>query len=264
MKKIETTLTFAELTKLAPADLFKQAALAVKVSKAVETAKDKFAETLQFSAKVVAAMKRRYQEQINTRAIPADTSFKKYFEQNAGGACPARVEALAALFNALVLTFDKNGKPLLAEDVFDAAAVDWLEKANAIIKAAQKEHGEDWKGCDDVLDTINALSKPGNAAKKLAQIRKRQKGEPESDGDNAVPMTPQLAAQYLIAALKTAGDQPEDKAYDLCCLVYEVNTAWAENSLSEETRNAFDKRYAEAMKHGVAPHVEVITEAAAA
>src|ERR1700739_4159765 len=126
MKVEEKKLTFAELTAMKAADLFQQAKAAVKIGKAVETAKDKFTEVLQFSAKVVAAMKRYYTAQINERAIPADTAFKKYFEQNAGGSCPGRVEALAALFNSLCLTFGQDGKPLLTEEIFDGAAVDWL------------------------------------------------------------------------------------------------------------------------------------------
>ncbi|HEV2327646.1 MAG TPA: hypothetical protein VGY56_02530 [Verrucomicrobiae bacterium] len=256
MKKVETTLTFAELAKMASADLFKQAAFAVKVSKAVETAKDRFDETLQFSAKVVAAMKRRYQAQINAREIPPDTSFKKYFEQNAGGVCPARIEALAALFNALVLTVDKNGKPLLAEEIFDEAAVDWLEKANAIIKAAQKEHGENWKGCDDVLDTINALSKPGNAAKKLNEIRKRQKGESKSSDGDSVTMTPELAAEYVIAAIKKAGEMPADKAANLFKLTFAIGDTWAESGVDTDTLN----QWSENIRRGVAPEMEVITE----
>lgn len=260
MKKVETTLTFAELTKLASADLYKQAAFAVKVSKAVETAKDRFDETLQFSAKVVAAMKRRYQAQINAREIPPDMSFKKYFEQNAGGVCPARIEALAALFNALVLTVDKNGKPLLAEEIFDEAAVDWLEKANAIIKAAQKEHGENWKGCDDVLDTINALSKPGNAAKKLAEIRKRQKGESKSSDGESVTMTPELAAEYFMAAIKKAGEMPADRAANLYHLTVKLNDAWVESGIDDDTLN----RWANNINNGVAPEMEVVTQPQAA
>ena len=51
-------------------------------------AKETFVKGLQFNAKVVAALKRAYVERLNSREIPPDTTFKKYFEQNAGGVLP--------------------------------------------------------------------------------------------------------------------------------------------------------------------------------
>ena len=163
--KDKTTLTFAALTAMTPADLYAAATDHVRVSDAVGKAKDKFTDALKPFAKIVASLKRRYTGLREKHEIALDIPFKKFFKDNVKGDLPARAEALAALFNSLVLTFDGNGKPLLAEENFDAAAVDWLEKANAIVKAAQKQRGDDWKGCDDVLDTLNALSKPGDAAK---------------------------------------------------------------------------------------------------
>lgn len=255
MKVEEKKLTFAELVALKAADLFSQAKIAVKVGKAVESAKDKFTEALQFSAKVVAAMKRHYTSQINERQIPADTSFKKYFEQNAGGVCPPRIEALAALFNALCLTFGKDGKPLLAEEIFDEAAVDWLEKANAIVKAAQKQFGDAWKTCDDVLDTVNALSKPGNAAKKLNEIRKRQKGE-QSEENVAPALTVGIAIQFLMAAIHSAADMAEENAASLYADTFKLGNAWAESGISDETLN----KWATNIDRGVAPHIAVTSE----
>jgi hypothetical protein len=177
-KKPETKkkLTFAELAALKIADLAGYLKKIVRVDEAITKAKDAFTSTLQFNGKVVAALKRAYVDRLNKRDIPPDTTFKKYFEQNAGGNLPSRVESLAALFNALVLTLDANGKPLLSEECYDNAAVDWLEKSNAIVKDAMKRHGDAWKTCDDVLDVVNALSKPGDALKKLKEIRARQKG----------------------------------------------------------------------------------------
>ena len=54
--------------------------------------------------------------------------------------------------------------------------MDWLEKASAIVNAAREKHGEQWKTCDGVPDMVNALTKPGDAGKKLKDIRERQKG----------------------------------------------------------------------------------------
>ena len=147
-------MTFAELTALKVGELATFLKKIVTLDKAMAKAKDAFVGKLQFNAKVVAALKRAYVERLNSKEIPPDTTFKVYFEQNAGGTCPGRVLALAELFNSLCLTVDANGKPLLTEGCFDAAAVDWLEKANAIIKQAMKQHGENWKTSDDVLDTI--------------------------------------------------------------------------------------------------------------
>ena len=261
MKTETKTLTFAALIAMTPAELFKLAGENAKVNDAVTKAKDKFTNALKPFAKIVAAMKRHYTELREGQKIPLDVPFKKFFKDNAKGELPGRAEALAALFNSLVLTLDVNGKPMLPEEYFDSAAVDWLEKANAIIKLAQKRDGENWKTCDDVLDTINALSKPGDAAKALREIRKRMKGETVSDdeSDAVVKMTPALAAQYLVAALKTAHELPQEEQFKLCTLVYDVNDAWAGNGLTEETRNEFDAQITTARANGVADHVQIIT-----
>ncbi len=81
------------------------------------------------------------------------------------------------MFNALVPTLDASGKPLPSKEHFDGAAVDWLETANAIVKAAMKEHGDAWKTCDDVLDLVNTLSQPGDALKRIKEIREGRKGQ---------------------------------------------------------------------------------------
>src|ERR1043166_1543741 len=133
-------LTFAELASLPIGDLATHLKKIVCGDKDIEKARDAFSAALQFNAKCVAALKRAYVERLNKREIPPDTTFKKYFEQNAGGALPGRVEAVAGLFNALVLTPDASGKPLFSEEHFDGAAGDWLEKAHAIVKATMKEH----------------------------------------------------------------------------------------------------------------------------
>jgi hypothetical protein len=255
MKKIQT-LTFAALTAMTPAALYDAAREHVKVSDAVSKARDKFTDALKPFAKIVAAMKRRYTDLREKNEIALDIPFKKFFKDNIGGELPGRAEALAALFNSLVLTLDAGGKPLLSEENFDAAAVDWLEKANAIVKSAQKQMGDDWKTCDDVLDTVNALSKPGDAAKTLRDIRKRQKGETTTDGENAVVVTPELAADYLIAAIKKAGEMPEEKSSNLYRLSLLISDAWLESGVSDETLN----RWTTNIQRGIAPEMEVIEE----
>ncbi len=260
----EPKLTFTDLDTMDTAAKIEYAKVIVTTNKAVDKAKAKFTEKLQFYAKVVAALKRAYTKSLNAREIPPDTSFKKYFEQNAGGALPGRVESLASVFNSLVLTLDANGKPLLTEENFDLAAVDWLEKASAIVSAAQKKHGDKWKMCDDVLDTINALSKPGEAGKKLKEIRERQKSEPDSDSDKeaaegessvtAAPLTAGRCVEFLKALIRVAGEMPEQQAHTLFNDINDLVDAWDKSGVGEDMLNAWAKKRAD----GVAPHLEVV------
>jgi len=269
MPKIEKKLTFTEYTAMKAADLFKRVAeVAVKPVEALNKATDKVVSNLKDAAKAVAAMKRLHNERINARDIPGDTPFKKYFKDNVGGDLPGRVEALASLFNALVLTLDANGKPLIAEEIYDddGTPVDWLEKASAIVNAAREKHGEQWKTCDEILDMVNALTKPGDAGKKLKEVRERQKGITEDDEDEStakpvVAITPALAAEYLIAAIKQAKEKNADEQYELCCSVWNINNAWAE--LPEKLTKALDAKYQKAAAQGVAPHVSVVPAVAA-
>ncbi len=260
-------LTFTELVKLAPADLFGYAKDTIKLKKAVATATDKFKENLKFSAKVVAAMKRYYTEQVNARNIPGDTAFKDYFEQNAGGTVPGRIEALSALFNSLVET------GLLKEEHYDCAAVDWLEKANAIVADARKKHGDKWKSCDDVLDVINALSKPGDALKVLKDIRKRQKdeaaiaegkaaaGEPaETKTRESTPLTLEVAVAFITASFGAAGNATKARQLELCAALYEMNDAWEQNDLTVNRKDELDAQIRKAQALGVDPTIEIITE----
>ncbi len=258
--KPETTKkpTFAELSKLAPADLFKLGTKIVRVDAAITKAKTALTDSMQFFAKVVAAMKRAYVERLNKREIPPDTTFKKYFEQNAGGALPGRVLALAELFNALVLTLDANGKPLLSEECFDAAAVDWLEKSNAIIKRAQKDHGDAWKTSDEVLDVVNALSKPGDALKQIKEIRERQVGEKaEKDETAAVTLTVGRAVEFLKAAIQGASKMKEEEAYALYADTVVLTDLWSESGLSDDKINEFAAKYDKSVNAGVDPKIEI-------
>ncbi|MGN6643389.1 MAG: hypothetical protein ACTHKU_10375 [Verrucomicrobiota bacterium] len=266
----DTKLTFADLEAMDTATQIEYSKTIVSTNKAVEKAKTKFTEKLQFYAKVVAALKRSYTTALNARQVPPDTSFKKYFEQNAGGALPGRVEALASVFNSLVLTLDSNGKPLLSEENFDLAAVDWLEKANAFVAAAQKKHGDNWKTCDEVLDTINALSKPGEAGKKLKEIRERQKveaepgepGEPGEAGDGdeniekvqAVPLTVGRCVEFLKAAILGASGMPEESARVLFCDVCVLADSWEKSGIAEHKLLAWAKQHVQ----GVAPQIQVV------
>ena len=272
-QKAETKkLTFAELAALPLGDLSTHLKKIVRVELAVNKAKDAFTASLQFNAKVVAALKRAYVERLNAREIPPDTTFKKYFEQNAGGALPGRVEALAALFNSLCLTLDRNGKPLLTEECFDNAAVDWLEKANAIVKQAQKQHGDAWKTSDEVLDTINALSKPGDALKAIKEIRARQKGEKpegdETDASASQPLTVGRALEFLKAAIKNGGNLlaagKKDEVFNLYVETFRLTDHWIDSGIPDETLNQWTEQLESAEKNGHAPHLEVLIPAAAA
>jgi len=261
-------LTFADLSKLPMGDLAAHLKKIVRVDLAIEKARDAFTASLQFNAKVVAALKRLYVERLNKREIPPDTTFKKYFEQNAGGSLPGRVESIATLFNSLVLTMDANGKPLLSEEHFDPAAVDWLEKANPIVKAAMKAHGENWKTSDDVLDLVNALSKPGDALKKIKEIRKRQtdKGETETgDGEGAVAvsLTVGRAVEFLKAAIRDAKKLSEQDGYALFCDTIRLGDTWAESGVSESALNEWMAKYEKAAQKGVDPSIEIIDKPAA-
>jgi len=257
--KAEKKLTFAELTSLAVGDLAVHLKRIVSVDQAVTKAKDVFTSSLQFHAKCVAALKRAYVDRLNKREIPPDTTFKAYFEQNAGGPLPGRVEALASLFNALVLTLDANGKPLLSEECFDAAAVDWLEKANAIVKTAMKEKGDAWKTADEVLDLVNALSKPGDALKKIKEIRQRQKGTGETDSEEtAVSLTVGRAVEFLKAAIRDAKKLNEQDGYALFCDTIKLGDTWAESGLPDSTLNGWMAKYDKAAQKGLDPKIEFI------
>lgn len=267
--KAQKKLTFTEYTAMATADLFKAVAdIAVKPIEALDKATAKVVSNLKDAAKGVAALKRIYTERIEKREIPGDTAFKKFFKDNVGGELPGRVEALANLFNALVLTNDAKGNPLISEEIFDdeGTPVDWLEKASAIVNAAREKHGDAWKGCDEVLDMILALTKPGDAGKKLKEIRERQKS-PKTEGETAeaasakpeagkerVSMTVALAAQFLIAAIKGAAELSDEKGAELMALTQSITDAWHESYVDEDKLN----RWSDNVNNGVAPHLEVV------
>ena len=67
-----------------------------------------------------------------------------------------------------------------------------------------------------MLDVINALSKPGDALKKLKEIRNRQTGKGDTEAEEAP--TPSVAlATMLINRIKKAGDSdPKDAGICSC------------------------------------------------
>jgi hypothetical protein len=225
-----------------------------------------------FYAKVVAALKRDHARLTSDKnsGLAPDTSFKKFFKQNCGGELPGRLETLAAFFNTMCMVEDGSGKPLLAEDCYDVASVNSLEIANKCINSVKERaqaEKRDWRGDNDTLDVINALSKPGDATKKLKEIRKRQ--NPEKSGDksgdeNAVTLTVESAMAFLLATVKAAGKLPVDKAASLYEATVKFNDqlgdAWSESGVSDETLD----RWTTNITKGVAVNMEIIREPIAA
>ena len=162
---------WAELTKLAasaPAELFTFAKASVKQAAAIETATAEFNGSIQFHAKVVAAMKIAHRADLDARRISPSKFFKDYFAENCGGALPGRVEAVANVFNELVETGN------LTEEAFDAAAVDWLEKASAVVNHARKENATGYLASEAVQKVCKAIGSPGDALKTIKAVRKEQ------------------------------------------------------------------------------------------
>lgn len=275
-------VSFTELESLSPADLFAEGASIPRTDKAVEKAKQAQISNLHKFGKVVAALKRLHIRQIYEKQISPGLPFSSkkkdkpgFFELNCKGSLPPRVEAIAALFNTLCLTNDANGKPLLPESFYDAAKVDWLEKANAILSRAMKDAGESdlvklmAKGgepADAVLDTINALAgkpfKPGDTAGTLKEIKARQTGKAEDeteDGEesHAVPLTLGRAVEFIKAAFAAAATASKDSQVELCVALYEIEEAWAQNDLTENRRNDLDKQVQAAMASGIAPTIQI-------
>jgi hypothetical protein len=248
---------------------------AVKLFERIETARKSERDERKQNAKFVAELRRRYALGKDGGTIPSDHTFPKYAENIGCGKIPGRLQSLAALFNSLVLMNGADGKPLITETIYDAAALDWLEKANAIVNAAQKTHGEQWKSCPDVQECIAALSTPGDAAEKLDAIRKRQKGETPAEeiGEAAPPLTAERAVEFLIAfyhdQAKLVATKPPT-AKEIFC----QGTRLAERLADlDEARDsfigAFSANYAKetvqgwlkALAAGVADHVEIISTA---
>lgn len=263
--KTDTKLTYAEIIALTVAERYALMADGVKLGKKVAETRDNFRAVTPLYAKVVAALKRDHRRMLDDKLIAADTTFKDYFAQNCGGALPGRLETLAAFFNSMCLVDDASGKPLLAEDCYDVASVNSLEIANKCInhvKEKAQAARTDWRGDNDTLDVINALSKPGDATKKLKGIRRRQnpeKSETATD-ENAVALTPEHAIEFLLAWIKSSKDKPEEKTAAVFAGSVEIGNAWAESGIANETLDRWDAN----IRNGVAPHLEIIREPVAA
>lgn len=193
-------LTFAQIMALSIDEVKSFVKTAVKLAENIVTARDNERGERKQNAKYVADLRRRYAAGKDGGTIPSDWTFPKWAENIVGGKIPGRLQSLAALFNSLVLMTDKDGKPLLAEAVYDGCFLDWLEKANAIVNAAQKADGENWKSSKDVTDCIAALmGPPDKVVETLDAIRKRQKGETASDdSETGVQLTPEAAVEFLL------------------------------------------------------------------
>jgi hypothetical protein len=268
----EKKLLFADMMAMSIDALKGYVKGAVKLFERIETARKGERDERKQNAKFVAELRRRYALGKDGGTIPSDHTFPKYAENIGCGKIPGRLQSLAALFNSLVLMNGTDGKPLITETIYDAAALDWLEKANAIVNAAQKTHGEQWKSCQDVQECIAALSTPGDAAEKLDAIRKRQKGETPADetaGDVA-PLTAERAVEFLIAFYDTQASlvatKPEN-AKEIFCQSMRLAERLAEMEVKRDAFIAsFSANYTKetvngwikAMAAGVADHMEIL------
>ena len=231
-------LTYAEIIALTVVERYALMSDTMKLGKKVVETRDNYRAVTPASAKVVAALKRDHAKLKDDKIIAPDTSFAEFFAQNCGGKLPGRMETLATFFNSMCLV-DDGGKPLLPEAFYDAASVNSLEIASKCLNHAKKlaqDAKTDWRGHNDTLDVINALSMPGDATKKLKEIRKRQNPEKsgtESGDENAVALTVETAMAFLLAAVKSSGKLPVDKAASLYEATVKFNDqlgdAWSES-----------------------------------
>src|SRR5260370_910100 len=114
------------------------------------------------------------------------------------------------------------------------------------------------KATDKVVSNLKDAAKAVAAMKRLHNERINARATPgeEDESSSAKPVvaiTPALAAEYLIAAIKQAQEKNADEQYELCCAVWNINNAWA--GLPEKMTRALDAKYQKAAKQGVAPHV---------
>ena len=233
-------LTFAQIDAMPPADRYKvYGDSVVKPFSAITTAREKASDGIQTAAKVTASLKRYHVECLAKRVF-TDTSEKQFFGTHAGGVPPARVLAIATFFNAMCLTL-VNGKPLLLETHFDVASGNSLELAAAAIAHERKNLPDAWMGTDNTLDIVNALSTPGDATKKIKEVRKRQKPAKSGDGE-ADTLTNEQAIAFLKESIKNA--KPDDSGYGLYAALVELNDAWAEaTEVTDQVQGEWASRY---------------------
>lgn len=230
--KTDVKLTFAEITALPRGDrytLFQTNV--VKPFGAVAKAKEAVDEKMHNAMKLTASLKREYAAMLFAREIPPDMTEGKFFTQYCGGDVPARVKGLATFFNAVVLT---GPEPLIPEEHIDAASVTSLEKAAPIIATERKSAGEAWMATEFTKEVVDALSKPGDATKKLLAIRKRQNPKAEDTGGEETPTAALLA--LLLTRIGTAAD--DDNGYMLFVGCQELAEKWGTLKAIPATRYA--------------------------
>jgi hypothetical protein len=250
-------LSFAEITKLAPAERIELMAGGVALTDRIHTQQETERKIRPAYAKVVAALKRDHTALLDAKSLPRDTSFRKYFTDNCGGDLPGRLDALSTLFNALCLC-EYNGKPLLAEETYDSHSTNSLELANACINHVKSTKPEIWMGHDDTLDVLSALSKPGDATAKLKVIRNRQKGITKEDA-KPVEVTTAMAVAHILAAIGAAKDMTREAAADLFASTLKIGDAWETSGIESDELD----KWAVNIGKGVAPTMEIVTDKSA-
>ena len=232
MSKDTKILTFAELMAMPRGErytLFKDNV--VKPHLAITKAKDGATEKMHIAFKVTASLKRDYAAMLHGKEIASDMTETKFFTQYCGGDVPARVKQLATFFNAVVLSFTK---PLIPESFIDAASVNSLEKAASIIATERKNCADAWMATDITLDVINALSTPGDATKKLAEIRKRQNPKADDEGSAETPTS--ALVSLLLNRIAEAKD--DEEGFKLFCFGQDLAERWGQNKQIPATRYA--------------------------
>ena len=230
--KTDTKLTFAAITAMPRGErytLFKDNV--VKPFGAITKAKDAATEKMHMAFKVTASLKRDYAAMLHGKEIAPDMTEAKFFTQYCGGDVPARVKQLATFFNAVVLT---GPKPLIPEAFIDAASVNSLEKAASIVATERKNCADAWMATDITLDVINALSTPGDATKKLAEIRKRQNPKADDEGSAETP----TSALVTLLLNRIAEAKNDEDGYKLFCFGQDLAERWGQNKQIPATRYA--------------------------
>ena len=225
-------LTFAEITKLAQGERYSlYETSVVKPFAKVKSARETVVTNLHTAMKVAAQLKRDYTRLLNEREIPADCSESKFFEDYCGGDLPARVKQLATFSNALGLETDQ---PMIPEAIADAHSINTLEKAAPIIAHERKHHATEWKTTEITLAVIAALTTPGEATKKLAEIRKRQNPK----ADEAEAETTPTAVLFLLLRNRIQEADDNDEGYKTFVAASEIAEAWQKNTLIPAARYA--------------------------
>ena len=225
-------LTFAEIAKLPQGERYTlYTDSVVKPFNKVKSARELVVTNLHTAMKIAAQLKRDYTRLLATHEIPADCCEAKFFEDYAGGDLPARVKQLATFSNAMGLETDQ---PLVPEAIVDAHSINTLEKAAPIIAHERKHHAVEWKVTQITLDVIAALTTPGEATKKLAEIRKRQVPKDDAAETEETP----TASLVMMLELHIQEADDNDAGYLVFKLCQELAETWQKNKLIPAARYA--------------------------